>query len=87
MNITANLPKAKQENPKSFTQVGSLRVKLDAEDAAAMRCAIYARFSSDLQRPTSIDDQVRRCRDFATKQGWTVVEEFIRTMKRGLRLL
>lgn len=43
-----------------------------------MRCAIYARFSSDLQRPTSIDDQVRRCRDFAAKQGWTVVEEFIR---------
>lgn len=43
-----------------------------------MRCAIYARFSSDLQRPTSIDDQVRRCRDFATKQGWTVVDDFIR---------
>lgn len=43
-----------------------------------MRCAIYARFSSDLQRPTSIDDQVRRCRDFAAKRGWTVVDEFIR---------
>src|SRR6202789_2451554 len=43
-----------------------------------MRCAIYARFSSDLQRPTSIEDQVRRCTEFAAKQGWTVVEEFIR---------
>lgn len=43
-----------------------------------MRCAVYARFSSDLQRPTSIEDQVRRCTEFAAKQGWTVVEEFIR---------
>lgn len=43
-----------------------------------MRCAIYARFSSDLQRPTSIEDQVRRCTEFAAKQGWAVVEEFVR---------
>ncbi len=43
-----------------------------------MRCAIYTRFSSDLQRPTSIEDQLRRCREFAAKQGWTVVEEFVR---------
>jgi DNA invertase Pin-like site-specific DNA recombinase len=43
-----------------------------------MRCAIYARFSSDLQRPTSIEDQLRRCKEFAAKQGWTVVEEFVR---------
>ncbi len=44
-----------------------------------MRCAIYARFSSDLQRPTSIEDQLRRCKEFAAKQGWTVVEEFVRS--------
>jgi site-specific DNA recombinase len=43
-----------------------------------MKCAIYARYSSDLQRPTSIEDQVRRCREFAERQGWTVVEEFVR---------
>lgn len=43
-----------------------------------MRCAIYARFSSDLQRPTSIEDQIRRCTEFAAKQGWIVVEEFVR---------
>jgi site-specific DNA recombinase len=42
-----------------------------------MRCAIYARYSSDLQRPTSIEDQIRRCKEFAARQGWTVVEEFI----------
>ncbi|WP_158821766.1 recombinase family protein [Granulicella sp. S156] len=43
-----------------------------------MRCAIYARFSSDLQRPTSIEDQLRRCREFAERQGWSVVEELVR---------
>ena len=31
--------------------------------------AIYARFSSDMQREASIDDQVRRCREFITKGG------------------
>src|SRR5688500_6778153 len=35
-----------------------------------MRTACYARFSSDLQRETSIDDQVRECRDYAERQGW-----------------
>jgi site-specific DNA recombinase len=39
-----------------------------------MKCTIYARCSSNLQRPTSIEDQVRRCRKFAEDQGWTVVE-------------
>ena len=37
-----------------------------------MRCAIYARYSSDRQSPTSIDDQVRSCRDFAERNGWNV---------------
>lgn len=46
---------------------------------ATVRCAIYARFSSDLQRLTSIEDQLRRCRDYAAQQGWTVVEEFVRS--------
>jgi DNA invertase Pin-like site-specific DNA recombinase len=45
---------------------------------ATVRCAIYARFSSDLQRLTSIEDQLRRCREFAAQQGWTVVESFVR---------
>ncbi len=43
-----------------------------------IRCAIYARFSSDLQRPTSIEDQIRRCREFAERQGWIILEEFVR---------
>src|SRR4051812_42847693 len=31
--------------------------------------AIYPRFSSDLQNERSIEDQVRRCREFIKQQG------------------
>jgi site-specific DNA recombinase len=44
-----------------------------------IRCAIYARYSSDLQRPTSIDDQIRNCRAAANEKGWIVLDEFIRS--------
>jgi site-specific DNA recombinase len=40
-------------------------------------CAIYARYSSDLQRDTSIDDQVRKCRTFAEGQGWKILDAHI----------
>ena len=40
------------------------------------RCAVYARYSSDLQSPTSIEDQQHLCRAFAERQGWTVVSAF-----------
>ncbi|MDT8067259.1 MAG: recombinase family protein [Terriglobia bacterium] len=45
-----------------------------------MRCAIYARYSSNLQRDTSIEDQIRMCREYASRQdGWIVVDEFVRS--------
>ena len=44
-----------------------------------IRCAIYARYSSDLQRESSIEDQIRKCRDYADAHGWTVVEDFVRS--------
>ena len=34
------------------------------------RYAIYARYSSDQQSPTSLEDQARKCREFARSQGW-----------------
>jgi site-specific DNA recombinase len=34
--------------------------------------AIYARFSSDRQRETSADDQVRICRERAEREGWSI---------------
>ena len=42
------------------------------------QCAIYARYSSDLQRESSIEDQVRKCKEHAARQGWTVLDEYIR---------
>jgi site-specific DNA recombinase len=39
-----------------------------------MRAAIYARYSSDLQREASIDDQVRLCRDHIEKEAGVIVE-------------
>ena len=41
------------------------------------RCAIYARYSSDLQRESSIEDQIRRCREYALHQGWSILEAFV----------
>jgi site-specific DNA recombinase len=34
--------------------------------------AIYARYSSDLQREASIEDQIRICRERAAREGWSV---------------
>ena len=38
-----------------------------------MRAVTYARYSSDLQRDASIEDQERLCREAAQARGWTVV--------------
>ncbi|MEO1243708.1 MAG: recombinase family protein [Pseudomonadota bacterium] len=36
------------------------------------KVAIYARFSSDLQKDSSIEDQIRECQAKAKREGWTV---------------
>ena len=41
-----------------------------------MRVALYARYSSDQQREASIADQLRDCRAFAKREGWTVLHEY-----------
>lgn len=38
-----------------------------------IRAAIYARYSSDLQRDASIEDQIRVCKMRAEREGWTVI--------------
>ena len=40
------------------------------------RAVLYARFSSDLQRDASIEDQLRSCRDYAARKGFAVTEEY-----------
>jgi DNA invertase Pin-like site-specific DNA recombinase len=52
-----------------------------------LKVAIYARYSSDNQRDASIADQLRVCRDFAARQGWTVVHEFTDHAVSGAILL
>jgi hypothetical protein len=45
-----------------------------------IRCAIYARFSSKLQRNASLEDQIRQCRDFAARQhDFVILEDYVRT--------
>jgi len=41
-----------------------------------MRAVIYARYSSDLQSETSIDDQVRQCRELAKRHDMVVTDVF-----------
>jgi site-specific DNA recombinase len=52
-----------------------------------MKVAIYARYSSDNQRDAFIADQLRICREFAARQGWTVVQEFADHAISGATLL
>ena len=40
------------------------------------KVAIYARFSFDLQRDASIEDQIRECEARAKQQGWDVVQRY-----------
>ena len=42
-----------------------------------MRAAIYARYSSDLQRDTSLEDQIAVAKRYATERSWTVLKEHI----------
>ncbi len=37
-----------------------------------LRCALYARYSSDQQRAASIEDQFRVCREHAAREGWKI---------------
>lgn len=43
-----------------------------------VRVAIYARYSSDLQRPASIEDQIRQCSEVAAWKGWEIARDYIR---------
>ena len=41
-----------------------------------MRAVIYARYSSDQQRATSIDDQIRLCKERIARDGLTLVQVY-----------
>ncbi len=50
-----------------------------------IRAAIYARYSSDLQRESSIDDQVRICRERIERDGGAVTETYADAAISGSR--
>lgn len=54
---------------------------LNSKGCVPERCAAYARFSCDLSRLASIEDQLRECRDAAEDRGWQFLEEYIRSDK------
>ena len=41
-----------------------------------MRVALYARFSSEHQKESSIEDQNRNCETRATREGWTITARY-----------
>ena len=45
-------------------------------NSPTVRAGIYARYSSDNQRDTSIDDQVRICRAEIERHGWELVQVY-----------
>jgi DNA invertase Pin-like site-specific DNA recombinase len=49
--------------------------------------AIYARFSTDMQRDASIDDQIRLCQERADREGWHVVNTFADRAISGATML
>lgn len=51
------------------------------------RAVLYARFSSDLQRDASIEDQLRSCRDYAARKGFAVTEKYSDRAVSGASLM
>lgn len=41
-----------------------------------MRVAAYMRYSSENQKETSLTDQLRNCEQYATREGWEIVERY-----------
>ena len=41
-----------------------------------MRAVIYAIYSSEQQRATSIDDQIRLCKEKIAREGWSLVQVY-----------
>ena len=40
------------------------------------RVFIYARYSTDMQNPMSVRDQIELCERYAAKKGWRVIQRF-----------
>lgn len=45
----------------------------------SLRCASYARYSTDRQNPLSTEDQLANCRQYAAEHGWNFTESHVYT--------
>ncbi len=52
-----------------------------------IRVALYVRYSSDIQRDASIEDQFRLCHERAEREGWHVVETYSDRAVSGASLI
>ena len=60
---------------KGYKHFGGMPLKRKT-DTAGMNAVIYARYSSHSQRDVSIEQQVQKCREYAQRNGLTVVEVY-----------
>ena len=56
-------------------------------EANGRRVAIYARYSSDLQSDSSVEDQVRLCSELAKSKTWEIVEHYTDAGLSGASLM
>src|SRR4051812_35985406 len=49
---------------------------MTVNESKRSRAVIYARYSSDLQRAASIEDQLRLCRERIAREGWHLVATY-----------
>lgn len=66
----ATMPLVRQDNG------GQAKVP-HAPGGQKVRAACYLRYSDDAQKATSIDDQLRMCRETAARHGWSLSESLV----------
>jgi DNA invertase Pin-like site-specific DNA recombinase len=59
----------------------------ERQPTSRLRVVLYARYSSDQQNPTSIEDQFRICRHYAARQDWDVVATYADAAKSGTSMI
>jgi site-specific DNA recombinase len=77
MNVPAIQPLNTQSSSLLKPARISVRVTYRSERHMPVRAAIYARYSSEMQRDASVEDQVRLCRERICQEGWTLVQVYV----------
>jgi DNA invertase Pin-like site-specific DNA recombinase len=77
---TKNLSRRKAPNKQTVVAqslaAATLTIQADGKKKA-LRCAVYLRYSTDEQKETSIDDQLRCCEEEAARHGFTITESLV----------